>query len=125
MNNKILSAKRAVAIASIVKYAKDGNTRAVFLGQTDRFHITGFHGHRAGQRFVFLGVFADVDQRSLLGSPRGIENESFIAHRFDGGEGRCRGRNKRRWAPQDYRMSPFFSRLPRMPSVDRIVSYFY
>jgi len=37
VNNKLLSAKRAVAIASIVKYAKDGNTRAVFLGQTDRF----------------------------------------------------------------------------------------
>ncbi len=37
VDNKILSAKRAVAIASIVKHAKDGNTRAVFLGQTDRF----------------------------------------------------------------------------------------
>ncbi|PQJ27155.1 OmpA family protein [Rubritalea profundi] len=37
VDNKILSAKRAVAIASIVKHVKDGNTRAVFLGQTDRF----------------------------------------------------------------------------------------
>ncbi|MFT5881794.1 MAG: chromosome segregation ATPase [Crocinitomicaceae bacterium] len=37
VDNKILSAKRAVAIASIVKDAKNGNTRAVFLGQTDRF----------------------------------------------------------------------------------------
>ena len=37
INNKLLSAKRAVTIASIVKHAKNGNTRAVYLGQTDRF----------------------------------------------------------------------------------------
>lgn len=37
INNKLLSAKRSVAIASIVKNVKGGNTRAVFLGQTDRF----------------------------------------------------------------------------------------
>ncbi|MFD2159119.1 hypothetical protein ACFSW8_09445 [Rubritalea tangerina] len=37
-NNKILSAKRSVTIASIVKHLKGGTgTRAVFLGQTDRF----------------------------------------------------------------------------------------
>jgi outer membrane protein OmpA-like peptidoglycan-associated protein len=37
-NNKILSAKRSVTIASIVKHLKGGiGTRAVFLGQTDRF----------------------------------------------------------------------------------------
>ena len=37
IDNKLLSAKRAVTIASIVKHAKDGNTRAVYLGQTNRF----------------------------------------------------------------------------------------
>ncbi|MEO1856961.1 MAG: hypothetical protein ABGY95_06300 [Rubritalea sp.] len=37
INNKLLSAKRGVAIASIVKHVKGGKTRAVFLGQTDRF----------------------------------------------------------------------------------------
>lgn len=37
-SNKILSAKRSVTIASIVKHLKGGiGTRAVFLGQTDRF----------------------------------------------------------------------------------------
>ena len=37
-NNKILSAKRSVTIASIVKHLKGGiGTRAVYLGQTDRF----------------------------------------------------------------------------------------
>ncbi|MFC5049824.1 hypothetical protein ACFPK9_04260 [Rubritalea spongiae] len=37
-NNKILSAKRSVTIASIVKHLKGGTgTRAVYLGQTDRF----------------------------------------------------------------------------------------
>ncbi|WP_018970790.1 OmpA family protein [Rubritalea marina] len=37
-NNKILSAKRSVTIASIVKHLKGGaGTRAVFLGQTNRF----------------------------------------------------------------------------------------
>lgn len=37
-SNKILSAKRSVTVASIVKHLKGGTgTRAVYLGQTDRF----------------------------------------------------------------------------------------
>ncbi|MGJ8671772.1 hypothetical protein [Rubritalea sp.] len=40
-SNKILSAKRSVTIASIVKHLKGGTgTRAVFLGQTNRFSST-------------------------------------------------------------------------------------